>query len=99
MVLFMSKNVVLVNALTALISVVVCLIGFYLVESRNYLTRPEATELIRNSYLVIKNELSHSKHTDAELSELIKHNTEAIREIQVQIGQLFILAQQNNNED
>lgn len=76
------------NFITILVTVIFTMIGFWLMEGREFVTRIEVTEIIQQENKLILQKMAERDKNDKRLEAVLEKNTEAIQELKVQIATL-----------
>ena len=71
-----------------LMTVIITMAGYWMVFSRDLVTRSEAAELIAVQTAVTKVEIQSLVESRKELSSAIKENTEAVYDLKVEIAKI-----------
>lgn len=74
--------------ITTLITVVITLMGFWMIEGRNLVNRQEVQEMIDLESKTLYLLLQHREEDDKKLEEALKENTVAIQELKLHISVL-----------
>lgn len=90
-----SKSEVMGNVLklgayitATLITVILTMVGFWLMEGREFVTRNEALELIQTENKIILERMDARDRNEQRLENVLEKNTEAIQQLKVQIATL-----------
>lgn len=71
-----------------LITVILTMVGFWLMEGREFVTRNEALELIQTENKIILERMDARDKNEQRLENVLEKNTEAIQQLKVQIATL-----------
>lgn len=73
---------------TTLITIILTMTGFWLMEGRNYITRDEAARMIDNENKIIKQILIQQQDNEERLGNILERNTEAIQQLKIEMATL-----------
>lgn len=71
-----------------LVTVILTMISFWLMEGREFVTRNEALELIQQENKIILERMDSRDKNEQRLESVLEKNTEAIQELKMQIATL-----------
>ena len=89
---------------TTLVTIVIAMGGFWLMEGRKYITRDEASKMISSENRIIRQILEEQQEDKRNLVRILEKNTEAIQQLRIQMATLnstlkYIEEQNKNRHD
>lgn len=76
------------TAITTLLTIVITMVGFWMMIGREYVTREEANTMIQRENKVILQMIEERSEDDKRLEKVLEKNTEAIQQLKIQITAL-----------